>query len=76
VLAGMIMRRVRLGPAPCPELLGPGDILRPSDDEVVPGFSRDAATWQAIHETETALLDRRITTLVGKSTSAVRRTAS
>jgi hypothetical protein len=66
VLDGMIMRRVRLGPAPCPELLGPGDTLRPSDDEVVPGLSGDDATWQAIHETEIAVLDRRITTLVGK----------
>jgi CRP/FNR family cyclic AMP-dependent transcriptional regulator len=66
LLEGLLGRRVRVGRAVATELLGPGDIVRPWEEpckfDVVP----PDVSWRVFSPTRTALLDERITRLMGR----------
>lgn len=66
VLEGLIGRRVRIGPAVGTELLSCGDILRPWDEPTLWGMIPPELDWRVFRSTRLAVLDERITTLIGR----------
>jgi hypothetical protein len=64
ILDGLIVRTLRLGGRPCPELLGPGDLLRPWD---APRGSLGAEAFYVARERTTlAVLDAQFMTLTSR----------
>jgi CRP/FNR family transcriptional regulator, cyclic AMP receptor protein len=64
VLEGLLARRVTVGAGTMIELLSHGDILRPSQnlaERLVPA----AVRWRALTESRVAVLDERVTALIG-----------
>jgi CRP-like cAMP-binding protein len=60
VIDGMIARDVELGGRRCSELLGPGDVLRPTDyDDIDMASVPSEAAWTVLEPTRVAILDRR-----------------
>lgn len=66
ILDGLIGRRVRVGRTVGTELLGVGDILRPWDDEQPFELVPATLDWRVFSPTRLAVLDDRITTLIGR----------
>jgi hypothetical protein len=66
VLEGLLGRRVRIGPAVGTELLSCGDILRPWDEPTLWGMIPPELDWRVFRTTRLAILDERITTLIGR----------
>ncbi len=66
VLEGLLGRRVRIGPAVGTELLSRGDILRPWDEPTLWGMIPPELDWRVFRPTRLAVLDQRITTLIGR----------
>ena len=66
ILDGLLGRRVRIGRTVGTELLGVGDIVRPWEDahpfELIPA----AFDWRVFAPTRLAVLDERMTTLIGR----------
>jgi CRP/FNR family transcriptional regulator, cyclic AMP receptor protein len=65
VLGGLMMRRVSFGAVISAELVGQGDILRPGEDgpsEAPPHTS----AWRVLADVELAVIDRRMTALIGR----------
>jgi len=65
VLGGLLTRDVRLATTTCAELLATGDLLRPWEQEEVLPFSVEVG-WEALSVTQVAVLDRRITAILGR----------
>ncbi|MDQ3850766.1 MAG: Crp/Fnr family transcriptional regulator [Actinomycetota bacterium] len=61
VLDGLLARAVDIRGLRAQELLGPGDVLRPWDDESELGPVPAATAWTVLQPTTIALLDRRFT---------------
>lgn len=63
-LDGLLARSTVIAGAPCPELLGPRDLLAPWPDEG--GFASlpYEATWEVLEPTRVALLDARFASVV------------
>jgi CRP/FNR family transcriptional regulator, cyclic AMP receptor protein len=59
VLEGVLVRRVRFGDRIGGELLGPGDVLRPSEHDGEEATVPFDATWTVLSDLRLALLDRR-----------------
>ena len=57
VLDGLLVRQVTLETLRCCELLGPGDLLRPWDEDDGTGTLHCHATWRVLEPTRVALLD-------------------
>jgi hypothetical protein len=66
ILEGLMVRRLRMGPASSSELVGPSDIIRPWENELLPGLVPAPADWRVLQEARVALLDGRVTTLIGR----------
>lgn len=66
VLEGLMVRRLRMGPASSSELVGPTDILRPWENDLIPMVVPAPADWRVLDETRVALLDERVTALIGQ----------
>lgn len=66
VIAGLMVRRLYLGPSISADLVGPGDIIRPWEDELLPGFTPGLSEWRVVEEATVALLDERITRAMGR----------
>jgi CRP/FNR family transcriptional regulator, cyclic AMP receptor protein len=66
VLEGLMGRRIRLGPAVATELLGSGDILRPWDRPTLEHLIPAEADWRVFRPARLAVLDDRITALIGR----------
>lgn len=64
VTSGLITRRATLGPVCASELLGPGDILRPSEQGLPEALSH-ASGWRVLAKAEVVWIDRRATALLG-----------
>jgi CRP/FNR family transcriptional regulator, cyclic AMP receptor protein len=71
VLDGLLGRRVRVGRTVGTELLGVGDILRPWDDEQPFELVPATLDWRVFSPTRLAVLDDRITTLIGRRAQLV-----
>ncbi len=57
VLDGLLVRRVEVGGLRCCELLGPGDLLRPWDEDDAGATLDSHASWRVLEPTRLALLD-------------------
>jgi CRP/FNR family cyclic AMP-dependent transcriptional regulator len=66
VLDGLLMRDVTFTRAACTELLGRGDLLRPWDWDREVVTVRPQVTWTALQPVRLAVLDRRITAILGR----------
>ncbi len=66
VLDGLLGRRVTIGAAVGTELLGSGDILRPWDDPMMWNIIPPGLDWRVLRPARLAVLDERITTLIGR----------
>jgi|GEM_PF-5489641 len=66
LLDGLLGRRLRLGRATSIELLGAGDIMRPWQEQPESPIPA-AVDWRVFTPTRVALLDHRITALIGQS---------
>jgi len=66
VLDGLLMRDVRLAHASCTELIGRGDLLRPWDWERDVLTIRPEVAWTALQPVRLAILDRRISAIMGR----------
>lgn len=66
VLDGLLLRDVTFARAACTELLGRGDLLRPWDWDHEVATVRPTVTWTALQPLRLAVLDRRITAILGR----------
>lgn len=66
VLDGLLMRDVTFARAACTELIGRGDLLRPWDWEREVVTVRPQVAWTALQPLRLAVLDRRITAIIGR----------
>jgi CRP/FNR family cyclic AMP-dependent transcriptional regulator len=66
VLDGLLMRDVTFAQAACTELIGRGDLLRPWDWERDVLTIRPEIAWTALQPVRLAVLDRRITAIMGR----------
>jgi len=66
VLDGLLMRDVLVAQATCTELIGRGDLLRPWDWERDVLTIKPVITWTALQPVRLAVLDRRITAVMGR----------
>src|SRR5690349_2646617 len=57
VLDGLLVRHVSVGGLRCCELLGPGDVLRPWDEDDDAALIEASAAWRVLEPTRLALLD-------------------
>jgi CRP/FNR family cyclic AMP-dependent transcriptional regulator len=57
ILDGLVVRRVSVGDLRCCELLGPGDVLRPWDEDDGGATLASTAEWRVLEPTRLALLD-------------------
>ncbi len=85
IVEGLVLRRVTVDGRCCSELLGPGDVVRPWDQEAIAGLPSPASIrWRVIDHTRVAFIDPRLLTrasaypeLIGVLlTRAVRRSQS
>lgn len=69
LLEGALVRDATVGPTHFAELTGPGDVLRPWEEEPglgVRGEARPKATWTVLEPTRLAVLDRRVAEAAAK----------
>ena len=66
VLEGLMVRTLRLGPVSSSEVVGPTDIIRPWENELLPTVVPTNARWRILQEAHVALLDTRATALIGR----------
>jgi len=66
LLEGLMVRRLRLGHVSSVEVVGPTDIIRPWETDLIPSVLPALAEWRVLHEARVALLDVRATTLIGR----------
>jgi CRP/FNR family cyclic AMP-dependent transcriptional regulator len=57
VLDGLLVRQLDVGGLRCCELLGPGDLLRPWDEDDPGATLQSSARWRVLEPTRLALLD-------------------
>jgi hypothetical protein len=65
VLAGFLVRRVRVIDRPPAELLGPGDLLHPWEPDHTEPFVA-GARWDVLEPSRLAVLDRRFAAVIGR----------
>ncbi len=59
VLDGLLTRSVVLGGRDCPELIGPGDLVRPWDQDDQEASLAYTTSWKVLQQTSVAVLDGR-----------------
>ena len=59
VIDGVIARDIRIAGRWCSELLGPGDLLRPWDQDASDDSIESASAWNVLERTRLAVLDER-----------------
>jgi CRP-like cAMP-binding protein len=66
ILDGMVTREVELAGRATTELLGPGDLIRPWDDEYSLEPLPGSVSWSVLEPARVALLDRRFAAVAGR----------
>lgn len=66
VVRGLVIRTLRLGTATSTEIVGPSDIIRPWESDLIPVLIPTLTDWRVLEETHVALLDGRVTALIGR----------
>lgn len=66
LLEGLMVRTLRLGDVSSSEVVGPSDIIRPWENDLIPSLAPGLTSWRVLEPVRIALLDRRATTLIGR----------
>lgn len=66
LLDGLAVRTLRLGTVSSSEVIGPSDIIRPWETGLIPSLVPAVNDWRVLEEARVALLDRRVTALIGR----------
>jgi CRP/FNR family transcriptional regulator, cyclic AMP receptor protein len=66
LLSGLMVRTVHLGPTSSSEVVGPTDILRPWETDLIRDLIPAPTDWRVLEESRVALLDEHVTTLLGR----------
>jgi CRP-like cAMP-binding protein len=66
LLDGLMVRTLQLGRVSSSEVVGPSDIIRPWETEMIPSVVPAVTSWQVLEAAQVALLDARVTALVGR----------
>lgn len=66
LLEGLMVRTLRLGDVSSSELVGPSDIIRPWENDLVPSLVPGLTSWRALEPARVALLDRRANAFIGR----------
>src|SRR5947208_15574820 len=66
LLDGLMVRTLQLGKVSSSEVVGPSDIIRPWETEMIPSLVPALSSWRVLESVEVALLDTRVTALVGR----------
>lgn len=66
LLSGLMMRTLALGSASSAELVGPTDIIRPWENDLLPSVVPALPAWRVLEAAQVALLDTRATALIGR----------
>lgn len=65
LIDGLMVRSVSLGAVSSAEIVGPSDIIRPWENDLLPSMVPALTSWRVLELAHVALLDARVTTLVG-----------
>jgi CRP/FNR family transcriptional regulator, cyclic AMP receptor protein len=65
LLDGLMVRTLSLGPASSAEVVGPTDIIRPWETNLIPSVLPSTAEWRVLHDVRVALIDGRATAIIG-----------
>jgi CRP/FNR family transcriptional regulator, cyclic AMP receptor protein len=66
LLDGLMVRTLHLGTASSAEVVGPTDIIRPWENDLIPRVLPTVTDWRVLEEARVALLDGRVTALIGR----------
>jgi len=66
LLDGLMVRMLRLGSVSSSEVVGPTDIIRPWETDLIPSVVPTLTNWRVLEPAEVALLDGRVTALIGR----------
>jgi hypothetical protein len=66
VLNGLMARTLTLGPMSSCEVVGPTDIIRPWETDLIPSLVPTVSSWRVLDPAQVALLDGRVTALIGR----------
>jgi CRP/FNR family transcriptional regulator, cyclic AMP receptor protein len=66
LLDGLMVRTLRLGTVSSAEVVGPTDIIRPWENDLIPSLAPGVNEWRVLEEASVALLDGRATALIGR----------
>jgi hypothetical protein len=66
LLRGLMARTLHLGPVSSCEVVGPSDIIRPWETDLIPSLVPTTNDWRVLEEASVALLDGRVTAMMGR----------
>jgi CRP/FNR family cyclic AMP-dependent transcriptional regulator len=66
LLDGLVARRVEVAGASAMEILGPGDIVRPSEDAALDDAAPLRADWEVFQPARLAVLNQQLTSLIAR----------
>lgn len=66
VISGLLVREIRVGEASAVELVGAGDLVRPSHDDEVSIIVHAESGWTVLEPARLAVLDQRVAALCGR----------
>lgn len=66
ILDGLMVRILRLGKVSSSEMVGPSDVIRPWETDLIPSLVPSVTSWRVLEPGQVALLDARVTALIGR----------
>jgi CRP/FNR family transcriptional regulator, cyclic AMP receptor protein len=66
LLDGLMVRTLALGRASSSEVVGPTDIIRPWENDLLPSLVPGVTDWRVLEQARVAVLDTRTTALIGR----------
>lgn len=66
LLRGLMVRTLELGSVSSSEIVGPTDIIRPWENDLIPSVVPSLTSWRVLEAAQVALLDGRVTALIGR----------
>jgi hypothetical protein len=66
LLNGLMVRTLHLATVTSAELVGPTDIIRPWENDLIPNLVPALTDWRVLEQAEVALIDGRATGLIGR----------
>jgi CRP/FNR family transcriptional regulator, cyclic AMP receptor protein len=66
LISGLLVRQITLGTVSSTEVVGPSDIIRPWEDELIPNIAAPSAKWRVIEDLQLGLIDAQATAQIGR----------